>query len=574
MIGRSIGQGRKRLVYTAVGLGSGLGLGLSLMGLSLLAGGSVRLIPAFCLVLQPIALAFVGWLSGRAADADQARLRSEAAEREELSRRLEERKRRADVAEGELRTILDHLDTGICTVSRDLTIDNNFNTEFTRIFGRSDLAGKLLLPTVFTTWDERQKNDVREAVELAFLNTASSEDMLNDILPKTELVALGSAPGDFKYVSVTLTRILAADEVEKVMFLFKDITLSKKLKEEEERHQRIVDDQFMRIHQLLKHERSVVFGFFGTFTTAMDRVAQSIKTLASAGDSRSAIRDVIAAVHTIKGEAFSLGLEACAEKSKAFEAYLRQVANVEFGLEQHLEVIGLYESLAEERRIFERMLGRMAEFSPAGTPAVAFGAALPDLAVSELAKPLTLACERAAAESGKTAVLDFDSPSLVVPGPLFQALKEALIHLVRNAVGHGIESAEERRAAGKSAIGRIGIAIGNSADALNVEVRDDGGGFNYERIRQKIVDKNFMTKPEALRLTPEKLVPFLFRPDFSTRDETDMVAGVGMGLYEVRRLVATVLKGKLTIAGASKKGVVFVLRVPLTTSVVVEVDRA
>ena len=302
----------------------GFGLGALfplLLGLTewLPSTGAFLVTPARILLLgEPLVLGGLFFAFGKKMNTLSVTVGLLEKRRTEMESEISSQYQRLGDSERALRTIIDHLDTGICTVDRDLRIDKHFNSEFTRLFGRSDMAGKRLQDTVFGAWTERQKADLREAVELAFATTASSDDMLNDVLPSRELISLGAVPGDVKYVHVTLSRLYGASGVEKVMFIFRDVTLARKLKEEEERHQRILDDQYRRIHQLLKHERNVVFGFFASFAQGMDGIASKIKQLSQGEANAAAVREIIGQVHSIKGEAFSLDFEALRGKNERF----------------------------------------------------------------------------------------------------------------------------------------------------------------------------------------------------------------------------------------------------------------
>lgn len=476
-----------------------------------------------------------------------------------MAAELTAKERRAADSEQSLRTIVDHLDTGICTVDRGLIIDGNFNSEFQRLFGMSDFAGKSILTTLFVTWTEKQRADLQEAVELAFMSTASSDDMINSVLPTRELVTLGAVPGDAKYVHVSLSRILSEGSVEKVMFLFKDVTLARKLKEVEEKHKQILDDQYRRIHQMLKHERSVVFGFFASFSASMDALAGLLKDLTQGQDNAPLLREAVGKVHSIKGEAFSLDFEGCAEKAQAFEAYLREIQHATLDLEHHLTIISNFESLADERRIFERMLGKMADFAGAQVQEKnqrgGFDA-------TELESTLSLVCARSAEEAGRAARLRFTADSGAIPEAVFLPLKEGLIHLVRNSIAHGIETTEERRSRGKAEEGSIDISIKREGSELVLRYTDDGRGFDYDGIRRTIVAKGLKDEAQVQTLSPGELVRFLFRDGFSTKAGVDMVAGQGAGLYVVRNLFVGDLKGNFKVSSSTGRGVLFSLRIP------------
>jgi two-component system, chemotaxis family, sensor kinase CheA len=140
------------------------------------------------------------------------------------------------------------------------------------------------------------------------------------------------------------------------------------------------------------------------------------------------------------------------------------------------------------------------------------------------------------------------------------ALNDPLLHLIRNAVGHGIEAPEARKKAGKSEEGTIRIEARRERDRVIVTVADDGGG----------IDPAIAGEPRPPDGTPElfaKLLDVICRPGFSTRRSADDVAGRGVGMEVVRAGVGAI-GGRLSLASTRGRGTTFTLEVPLTLSIV------
>ncbi len=225
---------------------------------------------------------------------------------EKLEAELVENRALQDESSASMQSVFDSLASGICVIGRDLLIQDNYNKEFANIFGLRDWKGQPLLSAVFTTWSSGQKEELKQTLELAFNSTVSSDEMLNDILPSREIVTVGALPGDARYVEFSIVRMIRREMVEQIMLIFNDVTLSRKMKQEEEGHQKVIDDQSERINQILQHDRGVVLSFFHSFTSSMESVAGELRKLVKGEVNDEIVRNIVAIVHGIKGEAFSL----------------------------------------------------------------------------------------------------------------------------------------------------------------------------------------------------------------------------------------------------------------------------
>ncbi len=469
---------------------------------------------------------------------------------------LAESKKNLEESSSSMQAVFDCLDNGICTVDRDLIIEGSYNKEFSTLFGFNEWKGQPLLSTAFAAWSPEKKEELKQTLDLAFNSTTSSDEMINDVLPSRELIAVGSIPGDARYIQFSIVRIIRRDSVERIMFVFSDVTLSRRMKEEEEQHRKVMADQYDRIHQMLQHERAVVFSFFRSLTVGMERIAEEFKKLEKGTTNPEIVRNTIAIVHGIKGEAFSLEFESCAQKAKDMEMYLRKVENTEFSMEVHLKLIGLYETLLNEKRIYDRMLGKMAALvGQEGKANKKNGEREETLDIKSLESSLQIICKKSCEASGKKAVLQI-KPDSVVPGQkTMEAFKDVLIHLIRNSLSHGIESPEEREKAGKKPEGNLTIEITKEGNDFSLIYQDDGRGFDYPSIREKIVDLGIKKADEVKNLSNGQLVKYLFEDGFSTAKEADMMAGIGSGLYAVKKILSRDLHGKIKIKSLPGRGI-------------------
>jgi chemosensory pili system protein ChpA (sensor histidine kinase/response regulator) len=146
---------------------------------------------------------------------------------------------------------------------------------------------------------------------------------------------------------------------------------------------------------------------------------------------------------------------------------------------------------------------------------------------------------------------------------IIQQVADPLLHLVRNAVAHGIEHAEERYDLGKPDHGNINVRAYHRGNHIYIEVEDDGRGLDYDKIRSTAVELGFVAADDAARLTERDLQNFLFHPGFSTAPRKTELAGRGVGLDVVRSNLSA-LNGEIEIESQKGFGTRFTLKVPLT----------
>lgn len=167
---------------------------------------------------------------------------------------------------------------------------------------------------------------------------------------------------------------------------------------------------------------------------------------------------------------------------------------------------------------------------------------------------------------GKQATLQVVGDATQVDREMLVKLDAPLGHLLRNALDHGLESPEERSAAGKAAEGAIRLEARHSAGALHVIVSDDGRGVDLERIRTAIVTRHLVTAETAGTLGETELLEFLFLPGFTMKDTVTDISGRGVGLDVVRDMVRQV-RGTVRVTSQLGQGTRFLLQLPVTLSV-------
>jgi two-component system chemotaxis sensor kinase CheA len=168
-------------------------------------------------------------------------------------------------------------------------------------------------------------------------------------------------------------------------------------------------------------------------------------------------------------------------------------------------------------------------------------------------------------ELGKDIGLVVNGEDAELDKTVVEKIGDPLMHLVRNAIDHGIEPAEQRRAAGKPERGTVRLNAYHDSGSIVIEVSDDGGGLKKERIFAKAVERGLVEADR--KLTDSEIYALIFEPGFSTAEQVTNLSGRGVGMDVVKRNI-NALRGSVGIDSAEGKGTVVTVRLPLTLAII------
>lgn len=171
-----------------------------------------------------------------------------------------------------------------------------------------------------------------------------------------------------------------------------------------------------------------------------------------------------------------------------------------------------------------------------------------------------------AQRNGKEVRFRIEGEGIELDRSILQQITEPLMHLLRNAVDHGIETSALRSALGKSSAGNLKLAVSRQADRILLQVCDDGNGMAPDRIRAKAVDLGLLTRSQAAALSIEETLLLVCTPGFSTAEQVSDISGRGVGMDVVRSAIQT-LGGTLTIDSTPGKGTDITLILPISTAI-------
>ncbi|MBI5442970.1 MAG: chemotaxis protein CheA, partial [Deltaproteobacteria bacterium] len=171
-----------------------------------------------------------------------------------------------------------------------------------------------------------------------------------------------------------------------------------------------------------------------------------------------------------------------------------------------------------------------------------------------------------ALREGKQVRVVFTGEDTELDKTVIEQLSDPLVHLLRNAISHGLETHSDRTAAGKAVEGTLRIAARHQGNMVILDVEDDGRGIDLEAVRRVLVDRGLSSQAEAARLAPRELMAALFLPGFSTARSVSDVSGRGVGLDVVKRNIES-LGGQIEVFTEAGLSTRFSIRIPLTMAI-------
>ncbi len=185
--------------------------------------------------------------------------------------------------------------------------------------------------------------------------------------------------------------------------------------------------------------------------------------------------------------------------------------------------------------------------------------------IGQLFEKMTRIVRRVSNEQGKKVDLEIRGAETELDKLIIEDVSDPLMHIIRNAIDHGLEAPVERRAEGKPEKGTILLSAAQKGNHVVIEVRDDGRGIDPEYVRRKAIQKGLVAEDQEL--SPEEIRELLFMPGFSTRDEVSDLSGRGVGMDVVKNNIAE-LAGMIGLASDIGQGTVVTLTLPITLAII------
>lgn len=530
-----------------------------------------------------------------------------------LEDKIEARTRDLAVAKREVTDILDNMQQAVLTIGPELKVNKQFSAYTRKIFGEVEIAGA---PVGQLLQLQGAEQEARSRMEFWLRNIFGSDELQwmlseSDRIPETTY-RRPLAEGGHEERTLRFEYAPMYDKdgaLDRVMVIAKDVTDMLKLQAEVARKDKENRDNLERASQIA----SLGPDLFDTFMQEADALVKEslagLDAIESGPAPEEAVHLVFRAMHTLKGNARVFKLIAMQNVAHAAEEHLEAVRGGHTKLttesiaqlrEQVCQVGDVLDEFGKlGRQVFRRdhdrhhgggAMVKVAEPRIAELRAAYSGASkalktangtvpaaihqqfevlarrIRELTMVSLGDVLTplrkMALDLAREQNKKVDDLEIVGGDILVDAQLLLKIKDILLHALRNAVDHGLETAEDRAAANKGEQGKITIHCAEADGELVVSVQDDGRGINTDRVKAKAFQLNLLTEDQLETIADDSLYEFIFRPGFSTAEKVTEVSGRGVGM-DVIRSRAEELHGSARIASRRGNGTTLTLKFPV-----------
>lgn len=511
----------------------------------------------------------------------------------ELHRTLE---RRVIEQTRDIKSIMKHIKIGICTISGDgAAINKDYSQFLERLLGETQLRGKPLLPLLFHSGS--LSPDEAEQARHALISTLSGPDVAFDLNSHLLPRALSGHSGTVPYFYELDWSPICDDlgNVERILVTISDVTEVRDL----QARAAAKDEELRLIDEILACSDRDWSRFMHGCRARLATSRRLAAELDAGGDRLTILNQIFIQVHTLKGNARSLGLKKLNEVIHANEQYLVEVLRSKTAsldataLREKLDAIDAsvaqYAMLARERlrrsetevvslpRPRLRQIYRQLQTSTGGGEPVsatlvetlqALRATLFQ-SLSELFRHLFKEAEPIAVELGKGAPeFKLEVPALWVDESVAEVLRDTFVHLLRNALDHGLQPAAERRSRGLPERGSIRLTVRPRGAMLELCLEDDGRGLNLQKLRELGLRRGLIAPAAAD--DEAAVAALIFHPDLSTAERVTDLSGRGVGMTAVKKTIQD-LGGTIELQlsamrrlDAGHKAVAFMIRLPAT----------
>jgi chemotaxis protein histidine kinase CheA len=278
------------------------------------------------------------------------------------------------------------------------------------------------------------------------------------------------------------------------------------------------------------------------------------------------VNDMFRSVHSIKGLSGMLGLARINNLTHEIESVLDALRRDELAVNGQ-SVDQLFRACDRLTMMLDHLRANRGDQVPSGERRAGHNeqSATDQLPIATLFNRFGWLVGEIARETGKRIVLAIRGESIPLDKRLIDELAEPLVHLVRNAADHGIETPDERQAAGKSRQGTVTLRALRTADGIVIQVRDDGRGVDPSRIRIAAVAMGLVTAAAAKRLSNQAVYQLIWKPGFTTAAAVTALSGRGVGLDVVRSKIEQ-LGGKVELDSTPGVAATFTITLPLSIS--------
>lgn len=471
------------------------------------------------------------------------------------------------VAQKQTDDIMHTVNEGLFLIDKDLTISDQHSAKLEEILHKKDIAGKNFYDILEGVISEKDMGTTKRFIEQLY-NSWVVEELIQDLNPLKQ-VALSYTDDDglpiTKFLEFNFLRVLNehTEEVDSVFVSVTDITkevnLQSQMQKDKEQHNR----QIEMISYLLSVDGTQLTHFIRETKQRIGRMNKTLKDQ-DTDDLKAKAQLLYRETHSLKGDASAVNLSALVDIAHKQEAILKQIlehTNLKgndflpftIGLNDMIDMLSFIENLLARLHIGTQNdnANNLLQSEQPILHAPTNNATNPseDLAPKGYWQGYFEQYANAIAErqNKKIAVHVTGFDEISTSDDMMSAYKDIATQLLKNAIVHGIEDADERLQKEKNITGWITLSLTEGDDGQNLTIKDDGTGINWEKIRQKAVEAGHVTTENAHNLTQKELVRIMFLSGVSTAETPDEDAGRGVGM-DIIKTLASEYHAKISIS--------------------------
>ncbi|MDO4432989.1 MAG: ATP-binding protein [Alysiella sp.] len=451
-----------------------------------------------------------------------------------------------EAARRETTEIMDTVNTGLFLLDQDLNIGSQYSKQLETLLGQKNIGNRNLMDILGGLISDEDLNTTHAFIGQLY-NPKTKERLISSLNPlvRQPMQIPGRAANDIRYLDFKFNRVYHGKEIARVLVNVSDVTdavqLERKIEQEREQN----DVQLEMLSTILQADRSMI----NSFVSSIKRRAENINnTLKAPGERHTELRgkveSIFREVHSLKGEASAVKLHGFTVMAENVEKELKKLSqSVSLSGEDFLGLAVHLEELMKLTQTIEDLVHRL------GNNTIGEGFAKNKTSPTESATVnyYNQFVADLAQRNNKQVDFAYSGVASTQNESTDAVIREIAVQLLRNAVVHGIETAERRQAVRKLSAGHVRMSLTENGNDYTLVLEDDGKGIDYEAIRAKAVRLGLYDEQTAAQLSSKELLGLIFSSGFSTLDESTEDAGRGVGLDIIKDRVAA-LGGKIGVA--------------------------
>ncbi|MFC1617148.1 ATP-binding protein [Candidatus Margulisiibacteriota bacterium] len=498
---------------------------------------------------------------------------------EEANRTLEEKVQQRTInlrdKNKEISDILNAIDEGIFTINLDLSVNPEHSKKAEELFNRVEFKDKTL-ESILNLTNEKRAEFIEWLDILSKPERLKNWQKLAKLNPINEIVF--NKGNEEKYLKLECMPIIENEKLHKLMILAQDVTHHKIIEKSLNKAKKENELQMQRILSLSSSDKSLLESFFEELNLLLNKY----KAVKDEVEIEKIIQIIFREMHTLKGNASSFGFNELANKTNIVENFLsdlrrKKSSDITDFFQALKGIEDEYRKILELRnRLFMRSTLNLIVNKAYYQKYLLFLLSSPKLDIERIVyftyyfnstvfrdycKKYEKIIERFRIIRGKNIdYLEIINPDIQVHRDIIKIVDPLIIHLIRNAIDHGIEADERRKELNKGK-GKITLAYHEDQDKVRIIITDNGSGINLEEITKKAIEKKFISPEKIAKMTDKEKLQIIFLAGFSSTDIANNISGRGVGL-DVVKTTAEEIGGGLNVKTKINEGTEFEIWLP------------